>query len=116
MLFQLAGLGVGLVSLGGFLGVIDPEKSPYSALGLGLALFWMARMFSVPVSNAVSLLIGIYGVGAMIIHYRGDALEKPAPVPAAAPVQVPPPAAGQPAPPVPGPEAAPPPEQKPSDK
>lgn len=115
MLFQLAGLGAGLVSLGGFLGVIDPEKSPYGALGLGLALFWMARMFSVPVSNAVSLLIGIYGVGAMIVHYRGDALEKPVPAPVSAPARVSPPAAGQPAPAAPGPAAVPSPEQKTPD-
>ncbi|MBU2573924.1 MAG: hypothetical protein KKH28_07610 [Elusimicrobia bacterium] len=94
ILFQLAGLAVGLVALGGRLGFIDTEKKPYSALALGMALLWIVRIFSIQASNTLCLLIGIYGVGAVILHFRGNAGEAPR-------EGAPPAAAGQ-APPAPG--------------
>lgn len=92
MAFQLAGLSIGLLALGGLFGFMDPQAKPYSALMLGLALLWTARMFSVEISNWLCLLIGIFGVGAILVHYRGEDREPPAP---AAPPQAPRPAAAQ---------------------
>lgn len=92
MTFQLAGLAIGLLALGGLFGFLDPQAKPYSALMLGLALLWTARMFSVEISNWLCLLVGIYGVGAILVHYRGEDREPPAPSAAPKTVQ---PAAGQ---------------------
>ncbi|MBI4802975.1 MAG: hypothetical protein HY796_10675 [Elusimicrobia bacterium] len=99
LIFQIAGLAVGLVALGGLLGFIDTEKKPYGALALGMAMLWIVRMFSEGVSNILCLLIGIYGVGAIILYFRGQAPEAPRsetltgmtaqPPPAAAPEQKP---------------------------
>lgn len=91
MAFQLAGLAIGLLALGGLFGFIDPQVKPYSSLMLGLALLWIARVFSVEISNWLCLLIGIFGVGAILVHYRGEDRE---PSPAAAPARAPRQAAG----------------------
>lgn len=81
LFFQMAGLAAGLVvglgALNGLLRLMDPEKNPYSTIGLGLALLWMVRMFSAQLSNIICLLIGIYGAGAIIAHLHGDAREIP---------------------------------------
>lgn len=84
ILFQAAGLAVGLAALVGKLGLMDPEKYPYSAIALGLAMLWIARMFSKNLSNMLGLLAGIYGAGAIIMYFRNKhAAAPPAEPPAA---------------------------------
>jgi len=83
-ILSMAGCSAGFMLAGSLFNIIDGAKTPYRALTAGIAASVSVNVFS-DSGQLITILIGIYGLGTIILNLRGAWLDLPA-EPAAAPV------------------------------
>ncbi|MBU2529590.1 MAG: hypothetical protein KKD35_01015, partial [Elusimicrobia bacterium] len=75
--FSIGGSVIGLALLGGMGNIVDGQKHPYQAIATGMLLMVIVHLFSKEIASWVNTLIGVYGVGAMTLYFRGLRIETP---------------------------------------
>lgn len=68
------GSAAGLILLGSLFNIIDGEKRPYSALAVGIIIVGVAGVFDW-IGGIINKLIGIYGLGTMVLYFKGERAE-----------------------------------------
>ena len=71
MVFSLGGSVIGIALLGGLGNIVDGEKQPQAALGTGIAVLFVLNIILPQVASFINTAIGIYGIGTMLLYFRG---------------------------------------------